>query len=51
MTEPRCPECGHVLSTGEHSDWCMTARDPAALKAAREAAPSLPGEQPGGQER
>lgn len=29
----RCPECGHLLSTGDHADQCMTARDPAALRA------------------
>ena len=31
-----CPECAHHLSTAEHADWCMTARDPEALRRLRE---------------
>lgn len=34
--EACCPECAHHLSTGEHADWCMTARDPEALRRLRE---------------
>jgi len=33
--EQRCPECGHVLSTGEHSDDCRTARNPERLRELR----------------
>jgi hypothetical protein len=30
-----CPECAHHLDTGEHADWCKTARDPEALRRLR----------------